>query len=878
MTTEREQPQTLAATSLTFAAGTQVGQYRLETLLGTGGMGVVYRANCTKLSRPAAVKFLWPQLADVEARRRFRLEAQTASSLNHPHIVTVYDTGEFQDREYLVTEFVDGGTLRHWAREPRSWRQIVELLAGVADALAAAHDAQLVHRDVKPENILVARNGYAKLADFGLAKLAATAHPQAAQTRTGAVLGTIDYMSPEQAAGRTVDARSDIFSFGVVLYELLAGRAPFGGNSDYDRLKAIIDREPPPLPDEIPEALRTLVAKALEKDPADRYQSMREIVVDLRRLAAYRSHTDAKVAAPPQVAKRSGGTWVAVAVVLVGAVGIGAWWAQRPAAAPQNPLDGATFKRFTNFSGDETSASISPDGKFVLFVSDRDQRRDFWLGQVDTEQFQNLTMGRVGVGAGLVREAGFTGDGTQVWLSAVPALNRSFSLLPLMGGASRPFLTENIINADWSPDGTRIAYHTNEPGDPMFVADRDGTNARQLHVAQAGVHNHYPTWSPDGRWIYFVNFRNNLNDSDLWRIAADGGPPERLTERSGYTGYPTPLDERTVLYLAEDKDGGGPWLWTLDVETKVASRATFGLERYTSIATSADHRRLVASVASPIANLWSVPLLDRLASESDARPLRVSTDRAIAPRLSATAVYYLSSLGGGDGLWREENGEAVEIWPGLGSALREPPAISADGERVVVVVRRDGKQSLLVIGADGSQPRVVTDAIDVRGAQSWSPDGQWIATGGIDADGSGLFKIPVDGGTPVRLANVGTNPVWSPRDDLIIYSGSNVGGNTPLGAVTAAGEPVEIPALTVPSQGERVRFLPDGSGIVYMQGGFEAMDFWLLDLETKQTRELTQLSQRDRMRTFDISADGREIVFDRQRQNSDLVLIDLARE
>jgi len=875
MTGESEPPKTLAADSLALAAGTRVGQYRLERLLGTGGMGVVYFATCTKLDRPAAVKFLWPHLADTDSRRRFQLEARTASSLNHPHIVTVYDTGELQDRQYLVTELVDGGTLREWAREPRSWRQVVDLLTGVADALATAHEAHLVHRDIKPENILVARNGYAKLSDFGLAKLAVAERGEHGQTRTGAVLGTIDYMSPEQAAGRTVDARSDIFSFGVVLYELLAGRAPFGGSSDYDRLKAIIEREQPPLSNDLPEALRALVMKALEKDPADRYQSMREIVADLRRLAAYRTHTDDKVAPAAQTGRR---VWVAVAAALAGALGIAVWSAQRPAAPPQNPLANAAFKRFTNFAGDETSASISPDGRFVLFVADRDRRRDLWLGQVDTEQFRNLTMGEMPVGAGVTREGGFTSDGAQIWLAGIPSLNRRLALLPLMGGTPRPFLAENVVNVDWSPDGATIAYHTGVSGDPMFVADRDGTNARQLHTAPAGDHNHYPTWSLDGKWIYFVNFRNNLADTDLWRIAVDGGPPERLTELSGFTGYPTPLDERTVLYLAEDKDGGGPWLWTLDVETKTASRATAGLERYTSIAASADHRRLVAAVASPVANLWSVPLLDRVAAETDARRLPVSTDRALLPRLSATALYYLSSLGGGDGLWREENGEAVEIWPGIEGALREPPAISANGERVAVVVRRDGKHRLVVLDADGSGQRVVTDALDVRGAASWSPDGQWIVTGGIDADGSGLFKVPVDGGAPIRLANVGTNPVWSPRDDLIVYSGNNVAGNLPLGAVTAAGEPVEIPALTVPSQGERVRFLPDGSGIVYMQGGFDAMDFWLLDLQTKESRRLTQLSQTDRMRTFDITRDGREIVFDRQRQNSDLVLIDLARE
>ena len=213
--------------------GVTLGQYRIEAPLGAGGMGTVYRALDTKLNRPVAVKFLSDTVADAATRRRFQREAQMASSLNHPHIVTVLDAGESNGKQYLVTELVDGGTLKQWAAaENRPWRQIVELLAGVADGLAAAHDAGILHRDVKPANILVARNGYAKLADFGLAKLAGRPDPENTQTltvgptMTGEIIGTISYMSPEQATGKALDARSDVFSFGVVLYELLARPAP----------------------------------------------------------------------------------------------------------------------------------------------------------------------------------------------------------------------------------------------------------------------------------------------------------------------------------------------------------------------------------------------------------------------------------------------------------------------------------------------------------------------------------------------------------------------------------------------------------------------------------------------------------------------------
>src|SRR5262249_49366385 len=240
-------------------SGRRVGAYEVQAPLGTGGMGVVYRALDTNLNRPVAIKFLSEELATPTARRRFQREAQTASSLNHPHILTVHDAGEFEGRQYLVTEFVDGGTLRDWVqRGGHDWRQTIELLIGVADGLATAHEAGILHRDIKPENILITKSGYAKLADFGLAKLAEQSDPDQAETvtdlrtRPGAVVGTAAYMSPEQARGQAVDARSDVFSFGAVLYEALAGHRAFAGSSDVDVLHAVVhDIAPsltPPLP------------------------------------------------------------------------------------------------------------------------------------------------------------------------------------------------------------------------------------------------------------------------------------------------------------------------------------------------------------------------------------------------------------------------------------------------------------------------------------------------------------------------------------------------------------------------------------------------------------------------------------------------------
>jgi serine/threonine protein kinase len=250
---ESAQPGHTATGHVLFTAGLQVGQYRIESKLGEGGMSTVYLALDTKLQRHVAIKFLSDHLADAEARRRFQREAQMATSLNHPHIVTVHDIGEFDGRRYLVMECVDGGTLKDWAKEKkRTPKEIAELLTGVADGLAVAHEAGMLHRDIKPTNILIARNGYAKLADFGLAKLAPSdrieVDPSGSvlPSQKGAILGTIAYMSPEQASGEALDSRSDIFSFAVVLYEMLSGKRPFGGRTDLEVLKTILHGDLPP--------------------------------------------------------------------------------------------------------------------------------------------------------------------------------------------------------------------------------------------------------------------------------------------------------------------------------------------------------------------------------------------------------------------------------------------------------------------------------------------------------------------------------------------------------------------------------------------------------------------------------------------------------
>ena len=368
-------------------------------------------------------------------------------------------------------------------------------------------------------------------------------------------------------------------------------------------------------------------------------------------------------------------------------------------------------------------------------------------------------------------------------------------------------------------------------------------------------------------------------EMDLWRIAPAGGNPERLTQRNTDVAYPTPVGNRTVFYVARDGDGSGPWLWAFDLKRKDSRRASFGLEQYTSVQASADGRKLVATISNPAASLWSVPIRDGLAEEQDVKPFTVPTVRALAPRFGRSSLFYLSSLGTGDGLWRLRDGQVTEIWKGADGALLETPAVSLEGDRVAIVLRRNGKRRLHVLSSDGAELQPIAGEIDVQGTGSWSPDGRWIVTGGSDSTGPGLFKIPLEGGSPVRLvAGPALNPVWSPDGSLIVYAGTNVRTFAPLLAVRPDGTSVELPQISLRRLGERVRFLPDGKSLIYMQGLLASQDFWLLDLASMKSRPLTRLQNRASMRTFDVTSDGKQIVFDRLRENSEVVMIDLPKE
>jgi Tol biopolymer transport system component len=882
--------------------GQRLGSYTIGSLLGVGGMGEVYRAHDETLGREVAIKVLPSAFtADPERRGRFEREARMLATVNHPHIGAIYGVEEADGVRALVLELVEGATLAErladgtisatrpgFGTEARGLPldEVRAIARQIAEALEAAHEKGIVHRDLKPANIKITPDGVVKVLDFGLAKASSSdsSGPDVTQSREGAILGTTAYMSPEQARGHGVDKRADIWAFGCVLYEMLTGRQPFVGDTTPDTIGKILEREPDwsSLPATTPPSIRRLLVRCLAKDPKARLRDIGEARIGIDIIDdAHLEPSD--VGAARGRPATTWGLWGGVALL---AVGLAVWLQQGSGVIQESPLANARFSRFTDWSGIEGGAEISPDGKFVTFIADRDGEFDLWVSQVGTGNFLNVTKEIPSLGApgGLLRIIGFSGDGGELWFTQAGDSSAPKWLIPLTGGTPRAFLGQGASAPSWSPDDKKLVYFTNGGGDPFSIADRTSANARPIAVDNPGffagsMHNHNPVWSTDGQSIYFAHGPEPTEEMNVWRVRPSGGTPEKLTALRAAANHLAPIDARTLLYVARAEDRSGPWLWSLDVETKVSRRVTSGLEHYSSVSASRDGRRVVATLSNPTANLWRVPLLDRQAEDRDVQPYSLPNARALSPRFGGTSLYYVSGQGAADGLWRDQGGNSSEVWKASNESLTEPPSLSPDGTRVAIIARQEGKLRLSIMSADGTNARTLAPSITLlssggNGSADWSPDGTSIVAAGTDVKGPGLFKIPVDGGAPVRLVfGLVVSPVWSPDGTLIVYGGPVVGGQVPLRGVAPDGTPITLPDLRTRLSGGH-RFLPNGTGLVYVPRS-QSRDFWLLDLATKKTRALTRLSDQGAVQAFDVSPDGHSIVFGRSRENSDIVLIDL---
>jgi serine/threonine protein kinase len=910
-------------------SGGSLGGYEIRSMLGAGGMGEVYQAHDSRLGREVAIKVLPPAFTRHPDRlARFEREARMLAALNHPNICGIYGFEESDGARFLVLELVEGDTLaeklsKGAGRDGRTaglpLEQVMAIARQIAEALDVAHEKGIVHRDLKPANIKITPDGLVKVLDFGLAKPVAGAGLSSDLSNAGvddgggrAVVGTAAYMSPEQARGLPVDRRTDIWAFGCVLYEMLTGRVTFAGDTISDSIAKILEREPEwsALPVTTPAPVRRILLRCLAKDPKKRARDIGDVRLELD---AVEEVLPGAVAAPvPPTHDRRVKRWAPWVALTALALAVGVWEARRPAPF-ENPLPSEGFKPLTNWPGSEGHAEISPDGKLVAFLADRDGEIDLFSSQIGTNFFNNLTRDQQAMNpVAILRWTGFSDDSARVWFNVV---TRQKIEMPWSGGTPLPFLVDGAHTPAWSSDG-RLVYFNNTQNDALWLADAAGRNAQKIQIdwpALAGTpeqnHSHNMVWSPDNQWIYFVHgevrdWNHQTNRMDIWRVRPSGGTPERLTYLNDPLTFLAILDLNTLVFVAPGEDGFGSWLWSLDVGQLGGARAWLGAGRpvprriptgtqqYVSVSASRDGATVVATQANPTATLWSVPILaDREALETEVVPVQLQVERALAPRYArrsaAPLLFFLSARGTADRVWRFAN-SAVEITRGAEGRLVDAPAPAPDGTRLAIVAREAGRRRLSVMNQDGQGSQILAGGIDVQDTPDWSPDGTTIAVGGSDEKGTGLFAIPVDGGSPRRLVSeTATDPVWSPNGDFIVYAGSFSGGTTtarvagaPLKAVRPDGTKYDLPQVLYSGQSrENLRVSPAGyrfldqTHLIYRPLP-EAPDFWMFDLVTGSRRQLTRLANKGSLRGFDITPDGRHIVFDRTRQNSDVVLIE----
>ena len=387
------------------------------------------------------------------------------------------------------------------------------------------------------------------------------------------------------------------------------------------------------------------------------------------------------------------------------------------------------------------------------------------------------------------------------------------------------------------------------------------------------------------RFIYFSRGRMQTLEYDVWRIPATGGDAERVTHHNSDVAFLSWLDAHTMLYTAPREDGLGLGLWAMDVDRPNPHAVSSGLEEYISVAASADTRRLVATRANSSRNLWTVPITDHVVDESGVARFPLPSVHAAGPRFGPGYLVYLSSKGGPRGLMKLEQDVQIELWKGDDGVVQEPAAISPDGSRICFGAKRKERWQLHLMASDGTGAQRIADSLDVRGAPSWSPDGKWVAVIASVFPATTLYKVPVDGGDPVRLLDgadaVLSKPVWSPDGRFIVYSEGRASASTTLRAVTPEGQPFPVPDLEllyVAPYG----FVPNTGSLIVLKGvgekvggWYRHLDFWLVDLSTRDMRQLTNLKPGYDINSFDVSADGKQILFERYRDNSDIVLIDL---
>jgi Tol biopolymer transport system component/predicted Ser/Thr protein kinase len=873
--------------------GQTISHYRIVEKLGGGGMGVVYKAEDVKLHRFVALKFLPDEVAkDTQALARFQREAQAASALNHPNICTIHEIGEQNGQPFIVMEFLDGMTLKaRIAGKPLDVETTLPLAIEIADALDAAHAAGIIHRDIKPANIFVTKRGHAKVLDFGLAKLSLKAQSVSEGaptleitdehlTRPGSTLGTIAYMSPEQVRGKELDPRTDLFSFGSVLYEMATGALPFGADTSGLVFDAILNRAPVAprrLNPQLPPRLEDVVTKCLEKDRDLRYQHASEVRTDLQRLK--RDSESARLTlTQPTVQPKRWSRWrvlaaaCGVAVVAILLV-VGARW-----KGSGTPLR-TTLSQVTFAEGVEEYPAWSPDGKVLLYTGEVGKIRKIFRKDLASGQDSQLTRGDSDE-----LQPAWSPDGKQV--AFVRAHQPDVKLQPGdvfgmfqegdvwvldLASGEETKLVENAFNPAYSPDGQHIAVDASWAGPRrIWVLDRQGHNPQQVTTDTSEEVAHVaPAWSPDGRKIVFQNLVRTK--FDIRTVNLDSKQMNWITNDSLTNIRPSWSPSGMFIYFSSYRSGGiNIWRARVNKDGTLSGslqQVTAGAGQDVEVAVSPDSKRLAYATLRQNADIWRLPVSPQTGLSTGTPEAVISTTRedsrgSWSP--DSKMVAFNSDRAGDMNIWlfTLADSSTRQLTTGHGGDFQAN--WSPDENKIAFFSSRSGSPNILEVEIASGTLRRLTSNSGVNVNPFYSPEGTFIA---YQSDQSGRLEVWVmnaDGSNPRRLTNVGVTGHfmrWAADGLGIVFRCTCNGKPATMKVSVSGGEPQPFAETMI--GGSHMSFSPDRTRIMDVVGH---KVLWVSPVNGGKPEKVYEFPDPDVRIDYPVwSPDGRWVMFDRFR-------------